>query len=104
MSYSDPGTQPDEEYNLVENLQINGQPYDPNTANPMIGKQCGFCKRRDEPLVGPFCKYDDQKKLVGSPLYFHRMCIENNQYSKYCTRSRKWVNIDKALKELVHNN
>ena len=70
----------------------------------MMAKCCSFCQKRDPPLVGPFCKYEDksQKKMIGAPLYFHKECIENNQYSKYCVQKRKWVNIGKALDELVH--
>ena len=47
-----PGTQPDEEYNLVED-----ESKLPNSDS--LKKICAFCQKKDEPLVGPFCKYED---------------------------------------------
>lgn len=65
---------------------------------------CAFCQKKDQPLVGPFCKYEDSAKtnMVGQPLYFHQDCIEFNQYSRFCIERKKWVNIGKALQNLVH--
>ena len=40
--------------------------------------------------------------MVGQPLYFHQDCIEFNQYSRFCIERKKWVNIGKALQNLVH--
>ena len=40
--------------------------------------------------------------MVGQPLYFHQDCIELNMYSKFCLERKKWVNIGKALQNLVH--
>lgn len=55
-----PGTQPDEDYLLVEN------------ADDLISvasslQICSFCQKKDQPLVGPFCKYEDaaKTKMVG---------------------------------------
>lgn len=34
---------------------------------PMV-QVCAFCNRVDEPLIGPFCKFDESKdsqKLIG---------------------------------------
>ena len=96
MSQPDPpDSQPDEDYNLVEGA-------DADALNiQQAQKVCSFCQKMDEPLVGPFCKYEG-KDLVGSPLFFHQDCIELNQYSKFSIESKKWVNIGKALQNLVH--
>lgn len=69
-----------------------------------VQKTCAFCQKKDLPLVGPFCKYEDgeRTKMVGLPLFFHQDCIEMNLYSRFCFERKKWVNIGKALQNLVH--
>ena len=55
-------TQPDEDYNLIEDHSlIQG------TLPAPAAKICSFCQKIDEPLVGPFCKFEDkeQTKMVG---------------------------------------
>ena len=66
---------------------------------------CSFCNRADEPLIGPFCKFDESKdsqKLIGSPLFFHKDCIEINRISKFSQKEKTWINIGTALQNLVH--
>ena len=66
-----------------------------------IEKKCAFCLRIDTPLVGPFLKYNSKKTLVDGPLYFHKDCIEVNNYSFFNKTKGKWLNIGKALEMLV---
>jgi hypothetical protein len=65
-----------------------------------INRICAFCNRKEEPLVGPFCKFDegkDSQRLVGQPLFFHQECLEINPISKYSPKEKTWVNIGHAL-------
>ena len=95
-------SQPDEDYELVLNLDeiksILPPDFDPTD------KKCALCNREDEPIAGPFCKFKDDKRtaLVGRPLYFHQDCIEINKYSSFKPSMKKWVNISTMLDNLVH--
>jgi hypothetical protein len=63
--------------------------------------QCGFCLRQDTPLVGPFFNL---KKQSDSRMYFHNDCLEINDFTFFDFTKGKWVNIAKALDQLVKKN
>ena len=45
-----------------------------------IQRKCAFCLRADQPLIGPFAK-TNMSKPGEDNLYFHKDCIEVNNYS-----------------------
>lgn len=62
---------------------------------------CSFCKRIDNPLLGPFVKKNQDNQVIDGPHYFHKDCIEVNLYSFYNKNKNKWMNIGKALEMLT---
>ena len=97
---SDP---PDEDYEYITCFdQIKGL----LPEDYVLDKTCNLCNKADDPVVGPFCKFEDagKTKLVGKPLHFHQDCIEFNNYSSFRSTDKKWVNIGKALDNLVHKD
>lgn len=57
--------------------------------------------RIDTPLVGPFYKFDKLRNPIDGPHYFHKDCVEVNNYSFFNKIKGKWLNIGKALDMLV---
>lgn len=63
--------------------------------------QCAFCCRQDPPLVGPFV---NSKKPQESPIFFHNDCLEINDFTFYDYTKSKWVNIAKALDQILRKS
>jgi hypothetical protein len=74
------GNKPETQYQFIDNksevLNILRKFKDCNAL-------CEICKRSDHVLIGPFVKYGEDDKIIGSPLYFHQDCIEINQFSYF---------------------
>lgn len=58
---------------------------------------CTFCQRKDGLMIGPFRNTKNADEIR----YFHKDCIEVNDYSFYNSSKSKWLNIGKAIEQLL---
>ena len=66
-------------------------------AEGVINK-CYFCARKDPPILGPFIRVNNvNRSKPNEKYYFHKDCIEVNNYSFFSTAKQKWLNIGKAI-------
>ena len=63
---------------------------DPDKYSELLeNAECTFCEMKDQPLTGPFCKFEKDEKsgqnksIIGEPLWFHAQCIERNNFSSF---------------------